>query len=45
VTFGITDGEHLNEIDETIRINPISTGIAQTIGMLLLIDRGHCDEN
>ncbi len=40
VTIGLTDGEHLNEPDETIEIQPISKGLAQLVGLILAIDRG-----
>ena len=45
VTIGLTDGEHLHELDETIQINKTFTGIAQLIGILLAIDGGFCDED
>jgi tripeptide aminopeptidase len=45
ITIGITHGEHQNQLDETIVIEPIFTGLAQLIGILLCIDRGHCDEH
>jgi tripeptide aminopeptidase len=40
LTVGITNGEHLNEPNETIKIEPISIGITQLLGLLLVIDRG-----
>jgi len=45
LTVGITNGGHLNEENETIRIEPISVGIAQLLGLLLVIDRGFADEH
>jgi tripeptide aminopeptidase len=45
LTVGITNGEHLNEENETIKIEPISIGIAQLLGLLLVIDRGLADEH
>jgi tripeptide aminopeptidase len=44
LTVGITNGEHLNEENESIKIEPISIGIAQLLGLLLVIDRGFNDE-
>jgi tripeptide aminopeptidase len=40
LTVGITNGEHMNEENETVKIEPISIGIAQLLGLLLVIDRG-----
>jgi acetylornithine deacetylase/succinyl-diaminopimelate desuccinylase-like protein len=45
VTIGLTDGENLNEENERIRIEPIITGLQQLLGLVLAIDRGHCDEH
>ncbi len=45
VTIGITTGEALNEPTETVIINPIPTGLAQLLGLILAIDRGCCDES
>jgi di/tripeptidase len=45
LTLGITDGENLNKADEKIEIEPMYTGLAQLIGLLLSIDRGYCDES
>ncbi|NKB25767.1 MAG: peptidase dimerization domain-containing protein [Kiritimatiellae bacterium] len=42
VTVGLTWGEHLNEPNESIQVEPISTGIAQLIGILMAVDRGFC---
>jgi len=44
VTLGITDGDHLHEQREAIQIDPIFTGLAQLIAVLLAIDGGFCDE-
>ncbi|WP_237223320.1 M20/M25/M40 family metallo-hydrolase [Spirochaeta thermophila] len=44
VTIGLTHGENLNEVNETIEIEPITQGIAQLIALILAIDRGYCDE-
>ena len=45
VTLGLTRGEHLNEISETLQIEPLATGVAQLLATLLAIDGGHCDDN
>jgi tripeptide aminopeptidase len=42
ITIGITYGEHLNTPEEEVEIEPIFTGLAQLIGILLAIDRGFC---
>ncbi|TWU11478.1 hypothetical protein CA54_02850 [Symmachiella macrocystis] len=45
VTLGITDGQtHLRRPD-FVMIEPILTGVAQIIGVLLEMDRGACDEH
>ena len=41
ITLGITKGDHLQETNETIQIEPIFKGMAQLIGTLLAIDGGH----
>ena len=45
ITIGLTTGEHLSKMNETVRIKPMFAGLAQLIGILLAIDEGHCDEN
>jgi di/tripeptidase len=45
ITIGITSGEHQNTLEEEIVIEPIFTGLAQLIGILLAIDRHFCSEN
>lgn len=45
VTLGMTQGEHLHEEREAVHIDPIFTGLAQLIGVLLTIDGGFCDES
>lgn len=45
VTLGITEASNLHDLNETIRINPIYTGLAQLIAMLLSIDGGFCNES
>lgn len=42
VTIGLTTCDHLNEPDEVVQIEPIYTGLAQLIGILLAIDGGFC---
>jgi tripeptide aminopeptidase len=47
VTVGLTTGERresLPEIEETLRIEPIVTGLAQLAILLKAIDEGYCDE-
>ena len=45
ITIGITYGEHQNTPEEEVSIEPIFTGLAQLIGILLAIDRGFCSAN
>ena len=45
LTIGLTNGENLGELTETIEVEPIYTGIAQLLGIILAIDRGLCDGN
>ena len=40
ITLGITTGHQLRELKETIQIEPIYTGLAQLVGVLLAIDGG-----
>ena len=44
ITLGLTRGESKNALDETIKIDPLFTGLAQLIGVLCAIDQGVCDE-
>jgi len=44
VTLGITEASNLHDLNETIRIKPIYTGLAQLLGVLLAIDGGFCNE-
>jgi tripeptide aminopeptidase len=44
VTLGITEASNLHDLNETIRISPIYTGLAQLLAMLFAIDRGFCNE-
>lgn len=45
ITLGITKGDHLEEENETIKIDPIFKGLAQLIGTLLAIDGGESGKN
>lgn len=45
VTLGITEASNLHDLNETIRIKPIYTGLAQLIAMLFAIDGGFCNES
>lgn len=44
ITLGITDGEHLHEQREKVLLEPMFTGLAQLVAVLLAIDGGFCDE-
>ncbi len=44
VTLGITEASNLHDLDETIRIKPIYTGLAQLLAVLFAIDGGLCNE-
>jgi tripeptide aminopeptidase len=44
ITLGITDGEHLHDQRETVLLEPMFTGLAQLVAVLLAIDGGFCDE-
>lgn len=44
VTLGITYGKDYFQQDAQVEIDPIFTGIAQVLGVLLAIDSGVCDE-
>lgn len=45
ITLGLTHGDHIHEVNESIQIGPMYKGIAQIIGTLLAIDGGYCEEN
>ena len=45
ITLGLTTGAHLNHTNEEVLIEPIFTGIAQLLGMLIAMDEGLCDEH
>ncbi len=44
VTIGLTNGENMDKLNETVKIKPIYRGITQLIGIILAIDNGCCDE-
>lgn len=44
VTLGITEASHLHDLNETVRIAPIYTGLAQLLAVLFAIDGGFCNE-
>ena len=43
VTVGLTSGESLGHRNETVRIAPIYTGLAQLLGIILAMDGGYCE--
>lgn len=43
LTLGITTGDHINKKNETIKIEPVFTGLAQLISTIIAIDGGFCD--
>lgn len=45
VRLAITNGENINTLRERLQIEPIFTGIAQLLGVLLAIDAGLCHEH
>ncbi len=45
VTLGITTGENMDKLNESIRIEPMYRGITQLLGVIHAIDRGYCDES
>jgi acetylornithine deacetylase/succinyl-diaminopimelate desuccinylase-like protein len=44
VTLGITEGDRLHEMRESVQIDSMFTGIAQMVGVLLAMDGGFCEE-
>lgn len=44
ITLGLTEGDHIHDENESIKIEPIYKGIAQTIATLKAIDGGYCEE-
>ncbi|MCG8453061.1 MAG: peptidase dimerization domain-containing protein [Spirochaetales bacterium] len=45
ITIGLTTGENAGDIDETIDIDPIATGLAQLTALLKAIDKGCAHES
>lgn len=45
VTIGVTDGENINEKGERVFIEPVTKGLQQLLGVILAVDKGHCDES
>ncbi len=43
VTLGITEGDHLHELRESVKLEPMFSGLTQLIALLLAIDGGFCD--
>lgn len=43
ITLGLTSGDNIHEINESIKIEPMYKGIAQTIATLKAIDGGYCE--
>ncbi len=44
IEIGLTNVEEIGKLNERIAIEPIYTGLAQLVGLILAIDRGYCDE-
>lgn len=43
LTLGITTGDRLHKMDESVKIDPIYKGLAQIIGTLIATDGGYCE--
>jgi acetylornithine deacetylase/succinyl-diaminopimelate desuccinylase-like protein len=43
LTLGITSGDKIHKMDESVQIAPIYKGLAQIIGILIATDGGFCD--
>lgn len=43
LTLGITTGDHIHKLNESVEIDPIYNGITQLIGTIIAIDGGYCD--
>jgi hypothetical protein len=43
VTLGITHGTNVHLENASVQIEPMFTGIAQVIGVIMAIDSGVCD--
>jgi di/tripeptidase len=44
LTIGLTTGDNMNLLEESIEIAPIYTGLTQLVGLLQTIDRGYSNE-
>ena len=44
ITIGITESTQIGDVDETVFIEPMATGVTQLLGILLAIDRGYCGD-
>jgi acetylornithine deacetylase/succinyl-diaminopimelate desuccinylase-like protein len=44
ITIGLSKGARVNDLLDSVAIEPIFTGLAQLIGILQAIDEGLCDE-
>lgn len=44
ITLGVTRGDNHHQQNARVEIDPIFTGIAQIIGVIMAIDNGVCDE-
>lgn len=45
ITLGLTRGENLNDLNETIFIDPMFKGLAQLLAILQAADKGCCNED
>ncbi|WP_340106329.1 M20/M25/M40 family metallo-hydrolase [Rhodohalobacter sp. 8-1] len=43
LTLGITSGDRIHKMNESVQIDPIYKGLAQIIGILIATDGGFCD--
>lgn len=45
ITLGLTEGDHLHDFGESVKIEPIFVGLTQVIGLIRAIDERLCDGN
>ena len=45
ITLGLTEGDHLHDFGESVKIEPIFVGLTQLIGLIRAIDGRLCDGN
>lgn len=45
LTIGLTRGDNMNQLDETIEVAPIYAGLAQLVALIETIDRGYSNES